>query len=153
MLPWTCSPRAARIAASTSERPSDRVSLLLLPRYLGAMCRRLRRRAALGAGTQLGVQGILVLDARKGGPAHKAGVQGTSRDGDGRLVLGDIITSFNGKAIKCSPPPTTLLPWRPRRPPPPPLPALRPCTLSISLSLLDVLVYLFWDCARCLPAA
>lgn len=29
---------------------------------------------------QLGVQGILVLDTRKGGPAYKAGILGTSRD-------------------------------------------------------------------------
>ena len=34
-------------------------------------------------GLQLGVQGILVLDARKG-----------------RLVLGDIITALNGKRVK-----------------------------------------------------
>ncbi len=50
---------------------------------------------------QLGVQGILVLDTRKGGPAAKAGIQGTSRDANGRLVLGDIIVKFNGHAIRC----------------------------------------------------
>jgi len=49
---------------------------------------------------QLGVQGILVLDARKDGPANKAGVHGTSRDTNGRLVLGDVITRFNGQVIK-----------------------------------------------------
>ncbi len=36
---------------------------------------------------QLGVKGILVLNAREGGPAFKAGLQGTSRDEYGRLVL------------------------------------------------------------------
>lgn len=49
---------------------------------------------------QLGVQGILVLDARKGGPAWKSGIKGTSRDKYGRLVLGDIITALNGKRVR-----------------------------------------------------
>lgn len=40
---------------------------------------------------QLGVSGVLVLDAREGGPAAKAGVKGTTRDEFGRLVLGDVI--------------------------------------------------------------
>lgn len=61
-----------------------------------------------GGEAQLGVQGILVLDARRGGPAQKAGVQGTSRDNNGRLVLGDIITRFNGKIIKWAPSQATL---------------------------------------------
>ncbi|GAX73152.1 hypothetical protein CEUSTIGMA_g605.t1 [Chlamydomonas eustigma] len=51
---------------------------------------------------QLGVQGIMVLNAKEGGPAFKAGLQGTSRDEFGRLVLGDIITGINGKKIKNS---------------------------------------------------
>lgn len=49
---------------------------------------------------QLGVQGILVLDARKGGPAWKSGIKGTSRDKYGRLVLGDIITAMNNKRVR-----------------------------------------------------
>lgn len=49
---------------------------------------------------QLGVRGVLVLDARKGGPAAKAGIKGTSRDDYGRLVLGDIIVAFNGAPVK-----------------------------------------------------
>lgn len=49
---------------------------------------------------QLGVQGILVLDARKGGPAWKSGIKGTSRDKYGRLVLGDIITAVNNKRVR-----------------------------------------------------
>lgn len=49
---------------------------------------------------QLGVTGILVLEAREGGPAWKAGVRGTKRDTYGRLVYGDIITSFNGSKVK-----------------------------------------------------
>lgn len=49
---------------------------------------------------QLGVRGVLVLSAREGGPASKAGIKGTSRDGYGRLVLGDIIVAFNGTPVK-----------------------------------------------------
>ncbi|CAL8468546.1 g8086 [Coccomyxa elongata] len=49
---------------------------------------------------QLGVQGILVLDARESGPAGKAGVHGTKRDQNGRLVLGDIITGFNSMRVR-----------------------------------------------------
>ena len=49
---------------------------------------------------QQGIQGILVLDARDGSPARLAGVNGTRRDQSGRLVLGDIISAFNGKKVK-----------------------------------------------------
>lgn len=49
---------------------------------------------------QLGVKGILVLNAREGGPAARAGIQGTSRDSYGRLVLGDILIGINSKPIK-----------------------------------------------------
>lgn len=48
---------------------------------------------------QLGVSGVLVLDAPANGPAGKAGLLSTKRDGYGRLVLGDIITSVNGKKV------------------------------------------------------
>ncbi|EOA24063.1 hypothetical protein CARUB_v10017283mg [Capsella rubella] len=48
---------------------------------------------------QLGVSGVLVLDAPPSGPAGKAGLQSTKRDGYGRLVLGDIITSVNGTKV------------------------------------------------------
>lgn len=50
----------------------------------------------------LGVKGIMVLNAREGGPAWKAGIMGTSRDEYGRLVLGDIIRTVNGALIKTS---------------------------------------------------
>lgn len=53
-----------------------------------------------GVCLQLGVTGILVLEARQGGPAWKAGIQGTKRDNYGRLVYGDIITKFNGASVK-----------------------------------------------------
>ncbi|XP_043723712.1 protease Do-like 1, chloroplastic [Telopea speciosissima] len=48
---------------------------------------------------QLGVSGVLVLDAPANGPAGKAGLQPTKRDGYGRLILGDIITSVNEKKV------------------------------------------------------
>ncbi|XP_027150708.1 protease Do-like 1, chloroplastic [Coffea eugenioides] len=48
---------------------------------------------------QLGVSGVLVLDAPPNGPAGKAGLQPTKRDSFGRLILGDIITSVNGKKV------------------------------------------------------
>ncbi|CAA0833757.1 Protease Do-like 1- chloroplastic [Striga hermonthica] len=48
---------------------------------------------------QLGVSGVLILDAPLNGPAGKAGLQPTKRDAYGRLVLGDIITSVNGKKV------------------------------------------------------
>lgn len=51
---------------------------------------------------QLGVSGILVLDARKDGPAFKSGIKGTTRDQYGRLVIGDVITEFKGAKIKCA---------------------------------------------------
>ncbi|GFR44588.1 hypothetical protein Agub_g5865 [Astrephomene gubernaculifera] len=50
----------------------------------------------------LGIKGILVLSAREGGPAWRAGLQGSRRDEYGRLVLGDIITAVNGNKIKSS---------------------------------------------------
>lgn len=49
---------------------------------------------------QLGVSGVLVLDAREGGPAAKAGIHGTTRDEYGRLILGDIIMDIDGKKVK-----------------------------------------------------
>ncbi|GAA0138706.1 serine protease [Lithospermum erythrorhizon] len=71
---------------------------------------------------QLGVSGVLILDAPPDGPAGKAvklyscynleslldqtlinccfqGLKSTKRDAYGRLVLGDIITSVNGKKV------------------------------------------------------
>ncbi|PIA61997.1 hypothetical protein AQUCO_00200171v1 [Aquilegia coerulea] len=48
---------------------------------------------------QLGLSGVLVLDAPADSPAGKAGLQSTKRDPYGRLILGDIITSVNGKKV------------------------------------------------------
>jgi S1-C subfamily serine protease len=49
---------------------------------------------------QLGLEGVLVLEALPGTPAYDAGIRSTYRDDSGRLVLGDIITGFNGKPVK-----------------------------------------------------
>ncbi|KAK9830249.1 hypothetical protein WJX72_010580 [[Myrmecia] bisecta] len=54
------------------------------------------------ASEQLGVSGIMVLDAKANSPAGLAGIHGTSRDDFGRLVLGDVITALNGQRIKVS---------------------------------------------------
>jgi|EP00982_Pelagococcus_subviridis_P017350 S1-C subfamily serine protease len=51
---------------------------------------------------QLGLGGVLVLDAREKGPAWRAGVKSTSRDESGRLILGDVIVELNGALIKNS---------------------------------------------------
>lgn len=51
---------------------------------------------------QLGLGGVLVLDAREGGPAWRAGVKATSRDSAGRLILGDVIVELDGALIKDS---------------------------------------------------
>ncbi|KAJ4790210.1 DegP protease 1 [Rhynchospora pubera] len=48
---------------------------------------------------QLGVSGVLVLDAPPNGPAGKAGLLPTKRDSYSRLILGDIITEVNGKKV------------------------------------------------------
>lgn len=48
---------------------------------------------------RLGVTGVLVVDVTKGGAASKAGIQPTRRDADGRLRLGDIITTLDGKKV------------------------------------------------------
>ena len=55
-----------------------------------------------GALDQLGLGGVLVLDARAGGPADRAGVRSTTRDETGRLILGDIIVELAGYPINDS---------------------------------------------------
>jgi S1-C subfamily serine protease len=48
---------------------------------------------------QLGESGVLVLDVPAGTPAAAAGIRGTTRDAAGRLDMGDIIVSLDGKAV------------------------------------------------------
>lgn len=49
---------------------------------------------------QLGVSGVLVLDMPLGSPALEAGMQRTTRDQFGRLVLGDIITKMKDQTVE-----------------------------------------------------
>jgi len=51
---------------------------------------------------QLGLGGVLVLESREGGPAARAGVQGTKRDATGRLLFGDVIVSIDGAPVRSS---------------------------------------------------
>jgi S1-C subfamily serine protease len=44
-------------------------------------------------------KGLLIYRVSSGGPAESAGLKGLSRDTDGDLVLGDVITSIDGTAI------------------------------------------------------
>lgn len=49
---------------------------------------------------QIGMEGVLVLDAPPAGPAGKAGIRPTTRDSYGRLVLGDILTAIDGNRVR-----------------------------------------------------
>jgi S1-C subfamily serine protease len=49
---------------------------------------------------QLGLEGVLILDAPRGSPAAKAGLQGISKDNFGRIIIGDVIVGFNNKPVK-----------------------------------------------------
>ncbi len=44
-----------------------------------------------------GIEGVLVVSTTPGMPADKAGISGMSRDRRGRVVLGDVIVSIDGK--------------------------------------------------------
>jgi S1-C subfamily serine protease len=47
---------------------------------------------------EMGIAGVLVLNVEEGSGAAEAGLQSTYRAPDGRLVLGDVIQSIDGKA-------------------------------------------------------
>lgn len=51
-------------------------------------------------GTQLGVEGMLVLRVDSGSPADRAGVRGTRMLRDGSVIPGDIIQALDGKRIR-----------------------------------------------------
>ena len=53
-----------------------------------------------GITRMLWVNGILVLDVTPEGPAARAGLRVTTRDDDGRLILGDVITAVNGVPVR-----------------------------------------------------
>ena len=48
---------------------------------------------------RLGVRGVLVVDVVPGSAAAKAGIQPTRRESSGRVRLGDVIVSVDGKKI------------------------------------------------------
>eukprot|EP01026_Neomeris_dumetosa_P057161 TRINITY_DN5252_c0_g1_i2.p1 TRINITY_DN5252_c0_g1~~TRINITY_DN5252_c0_g1_i2.p1 ORF type:complete len:432 (-),score=48.15 TRINITY_DN5252_c0_g1_i2:311-1606(-) len=48
---------------------------------------------------QLRLKGVLILNLKPDGPAAIAGLKGTQRDQNGRLVLGDIIVGVNGSKV------------------------------------------------------
>ena len=46
------------------------------------------------------IQGLIVGEATKGGPAAKAGIKGLQQDFRGQIHLGDVILSVEGKRVK-----------------------------------------------------
>jgi S1-C subfamily serine protease len=52
------------------------------------------------AARQWGVNGVLVVRVVSGSAAEKAGLRSTSRDDNGQVVLGDVITAVDGKPVK-----------------------------------------------------
>jgi S1-C subfamily serine protease len=53
-------------------------------------------------GRRFGLQGVLIMQVEKGSAAETAGLRGTRRDSEGRLLLGDVIVSINADPITAS---------------------------------------------------
>lgn len=49
---------------------------------------------------RIGIAGVLIVDVTRAGPAAKAGIRPTRREGSGRIILGDIITAIDGKKVR-----------------------------------------------------
>jgi S1-C subfamily serine protease len=49
---------------------------------------------------RLGIDGLLVTDVTRNGPAHRAGIQPTWVNEDGEVELGDIIVGIDDAEIK-----------------------------------------------------
>ena len=48
---------------------------------------------------RLGIEGVLVFEVERGGPAEVAGLRPTRRDARGRVVLGDIIVAIDNEKV------------------------------------------------------
>lgn len=49
---------------------------------------------------RLGLSGVLIVQIEEGSGAEKAGLRGTTRTSDGRLILGDIIQAVDGRPVR-----------------------------------------------------
>ena len=49
---------------------------------------------------KIGVSGVLIVDVARGGAAAKAGIRPTRRESSGRVILGDVIASIDGKKVE-----------------------------------------------------
>ncbi len=49
---------------------------------------------------KIGINGVLIVDVMRGGPAAKAGIRPTRRESSGRVILGDVITAIEGKKVE-----------------------------------------------------
>jgi S1-C subfamily serine protease len=54
------------------------------------------------AARRFGLQGALIIQVEKGSAAETAGLRGTTRDAEGRLLLGDVIVAINADTISTS---------------------------------------------------
>jgi S1-C subfamily serine protease len=48
---------------------------------------------------KLRLDGVVIREVRRRGPAEKAGLEGLGRDRNGRIVLGDVIVGVDGREI------------------------------------------------------
>ena len=48
---------------------------------------------------KIGVNGVLIVNVMRGGPAAKAGIRPTRRESSGKVILGDVITAVEGKKV------------------------------------------------------
>jgi len=49
---------------------------------------------------QLSIRGLIIGEVASGSPAEEAGLQGTTRDNQGQIHLGDVIVEMNGKRVR-----------------------------------------------------
>ncbi|MCL5278444.1 MAG: S1C family serine protease [Planctomycetes bacterium] len=49
---------------------------------------------------RLGLEGVLILKVPPNATAQKAGLRGTQRSDEGKIVLGDLITAIDGQPVR-----------------------------------------------------